>query len=124
MFKRALAAIALAGTLLTSSAALASASVTGPLGDSQLVRGHKLGMSYVYYGPNGADPSATVTVHYGFHGALEATLVMSPTGYGNQVAFLDVPLDASAFQYQLEVSTGFVDDHGGSPYALGVHDRA
>lgn len=49
---------------------------------------------------------------------------MSPTGYANQVAFLDAPSDASGFWYQLEVNDGSVQKDGASPFYLDIHDRA
>lgn len=64
--------VGLAAALVSSVASASTAQVRGPLGDSQLVRGKKIGLSYLHYGANGSDPSAVVTVHYGFHGGLEA----------------------------------------------------
>lgn len=119
------ALLAAAVTSLSSAALAANATVTGPLGDNQIVRGKKLGMSYLHYGANGADPSAVVTVHYGFHGDNnEASVVMSPTGYGNQATFLDVPGDATGFWYTLTVSDGTVQSNQGAPFALRARDRA
>lgn len=110
--------------LLASSALATPATVTGPLGDPQLVRGKKLGMTYLHYGSAGADTSASVTVNYGFHGSPNASAPMTPTGYGNRVAFLDVPADATGFWYTLSVSDGSVQSNNGQPFALGVKDRA
>jgi hypothetical protein len=118
------APLALAAQLLASAALANPATVTGPLGDSQLVRGKKLGMTYLHYGPNGADTTASVTVNYGFYGSTGATATMSSTGYGNRVAFLDVPWDADGFWYTLSVSDGSVQSDDGQPFALSVRDRA
>jgi hypothetical protein len=120
----ALAALAVALTTLSSTALAANANVTGPLGDAQLVRGKKLGMSYLHYGASGADTTSTVTVNYGFHGSTTQSVQMTATGYGNRVAFLDVPLDAAGFWYTLSVSDGTTQNNGGQPFALSVHDRA
>lgn len=120
----ALAPIALATTMLASTALAANATVTGPLGDAQIVRGKKLGMSYLHYGSSGADTTSTVTVHYGFRGTTDQSVVMSSTGYGNRVAFLDVPADAAGFWYTLSVSDGSVQSNDGQPFALRVLDRA
>jgi hypothetical protein len=124
MKKTVLASLSLALTLLSGTALAANATVTGPLGDPQIVRGKKLGMSYLHYGATGADTTSTVTVSYGFHGQTSATTTMTPTGYGNRVAFLDVPADASGFWYTLSVSDGTVQSNNGAPFALPVHDRA
>jgi hypothetical protein len=120
----ALAPLALAMTLLSTTALAANANVTGPLGDAQLVRGKKLGMSYLHYGASGADPNAVVTVDYGFHGAPTQSVQMSSTGYGNRVVFLDVPADAAGFWYTLRVSDGSVQSNDGQPFALPVRSRA
>ncbi|MFT3764003.1 MAG: carbohydrate-binding protein [Minicystis sp.] len=124
MKKTALAPLTLALSLLSTSALAANANVTGPLGDGQLVRGKKLGMSYLHYGPNGADTTSTVTVNYGFNGSLTSTTTMSATGYGNRVAFIDVPANATGFWYTLSVSDGSTQNFQGAPFALPVHDRA
>lgn len=118
------ATLAAAMTLASTAALAANATVTGPLGDAQIVRGKKLGMSYLHYGQSGADPGATVTVNYGFHGSVAASAPMTSTGYGNKVAFLDVPANATGFWYTLSVSDGSVQSNSGQPFALPVHDRA
>lgn len=118
-----LAAATLAVSLF-SCFAFARAIVSGPLGDSQLVRGKKLGMSYLHYGASGAASGVTVTASYGFYGTTGATTVMNPTGYGNQVAFMDVPSDAAGFWYTLSVSDGTILSDNGQPFAIPVHDRA
>lgn len=119
-----LTSITLGLTLLSSAALAGNAIVSGPLGDSQLVRGKKLGMSYLHYGPSGADPGASVTVNYGFYGTINAMTTMSATGYGNRVAFIDVPANATGFVYTLSASDGTVQSNGGSPFSLPMHDRA
>ena len=118
------ASLAVAVHLAATAALAANATVTGPLGDPQLVRGKKLGMSYLHYGASGADTSVSVTVNYGFHGSLTATAAMTSTGYGNKVAFLDVPANATGFWYTLSVSDGSVQSNNGQPFALGVQGRA
>lgn len=93
--------------------------VYGPLHDRRIVRGKKLGISFCR---NWAS-EATYTVYYSFSGTnLNKAATLNGTGYGNLVAFIDVPADAQGFYFIIQGSQGDSYSDGGAPLFLKTYD--
>jgi len=98
------------------------ASITGPLGTPELVKGRKLGVSYFYY--DGTSTLFDVKINYGFYnGQLTTTEDLDQTGYGNYIVYIDVPSDAQAFYYEIS-RDAVVLNNDGAPYEQEVKASA
>ncbi len=96
----------------------------GPLHDHRVIRGKKVGISFLQYTSSSDDK---FYVEYGYSpDSLTQSEELSRTGYGNMVAFCPVTSDSAAnkFYYRIKGDKGYVYDDDGKPFEYKIYNRA